>query len=489
MPRIGDVRHRRPTLWVPSLARLDGVLNPTSSWRARAIRIATAFGVWMASLAGFETPVLGHSRGIQASGCEGCHGSGLQATLVLSADRPSIELGDTVTLTATISRLGMKVGGMFVASPTLGTLGTTSGDGLTLSAGALTQSSPKAATSDSVNFAFTWRAPLEPGAVEFHIYALAANGDGTSTGDAPTEGVFPYTFGCTPQTFYFDADGDGYGATDFASTLGCADQPPPAGYAPSADDCDDGHDQVHPGAIERCNGKDDDCDGVIDDGANAEELFPDPDGDGFYGVTPGASVIGCLPLAGYANQPGDCAADDPTRYPGAEEICNLFDDDCDGRVDEYVRPRCGVGWCEREGPSCDAADCVPGTPRAERCNLLDDDCNGEVDDGDLCGAGQACLGGVCTALGAGSPVTAATGGAAAGAASATPGSAGAVAMGNGTGAVGISSSGAATGGSGGSSANSTGCAVANRGFDPTLFWMLSVGLVVFACRRTSSHRR
>jgi hypothetical protein len=365
-----------------------------------------------------------HSRGIQASGCQSCHGSDLMAGVAVSADRASIEPGELVTFTATVTRAGARVGGIYVAEPTAGTLSTQSGEGLTLSARALTHTSPKAASGDNVIFTFHWQAPSTPGATELRVYALAANGNGNSTGDAPAQGVFPYTFGCTPRTLYFDADGDGHGATDFAATLGCADQPPTVGYAPESDDCDDGHDQVFPGALERCNGRDDDCNGMIDDGAKPEELFPDPDGDGVYGGNPGASVIGCLPLAGYANQPGDCAPDDPARYPGATEVCNLFDDDCDGRVDEYVRPRCGVGLCEREGPSCDAADCIAGTPRAETCNQLDDDCNGEPDDGELCGSGQACLGGECATLGDGGTGTGGTGGASQVAASGAGGSRG-----------------------------------------------------------------
>ncbi len=313
-----------------------GAANPPVSVRAfRAyVRLALVTGAALALPARSGA----HSRGIQASGCQGCHGSDWMAAVAVSADRTSITPGDLVTFTATITRAVVQVGGIYVAEPTAGSLSTQSGEGLTLSAGALTHSSPKAASGDNVIFTFHWLAPSVPGRTELRVYALAANGNGNSTGDAPAQGVFPYTWGCTPMTFYFDADGDGHGATDFATTLGCADQPPPAGYAPNADDCDDGHDQVYPGAVERCNGRDDDCNGLIDDGANPEELFPDPDGDGFYGSNPGASVIGCLPLAGYANQPGDCAPDDPTRYPGATEVCNLFDDDCDGRVDEYVRP-------------------------------------------------------------------------------------------------------------------------------------------------------
>ncbi|MEZ4241780.1 MAG: putative metal-binding motif-containing protein [Myxococcota bacterium] len=64
---------------------------------------------------------------------------------------------------------------------------------------------------------------------------------------------------------FVDADGDGW---------------------PALGDCDDADPGVHPGAEERCNGKDDDCDELVDaqDAAvDAGWLHPDTDGDG-YGV-------------------------------------------------------------------------------------------------------------------------------------------------------------------------------------------------------------
>ena len=179
--------------------------------------------------------------------------------------------------------------------------------------------------------------------------------------------------------------------------LGCANQPP-TGYSARGDDCDDAHNWVHPDAPERCNGKDDNCNGQIDENTTPELLYPDPDGDGYYGANPGASVVGCLPLAGYADQPGDCAPTDGTKFPGAVEVCNYFDDNCDGRIDENVRPHCGLGRCEKESPTCDLKDCYPPAPIDEVCNGLDDNCDGTVDEGDLCPVGSSCLGIKCVVV-------------------------------------------------------------------------------------------
>jgi hypothetical protein len=319
------------------------------------------------------------------------------ATVTLTDDRTVIMPGDTVNFQATIASPSIVVGGIFVAPPDLGTLGAASDSGLTLSDGGLTHSSPKAATGGSVTFDFTWTAPSTPGATIIDAYGLAANGNGRNTGDVPGQGSIQFAWGCDPVTVYFDADGDGHGNPAIGDRIGCPNNPP-MNYAVLGDDCDDAHATVYPGAPERCNGKDDNCNGLIDEGTSPETLYADPDGDGYYAPGTMDTVVGCLPYPGYADQPGDCAPNDATRHPGAVEVCNSLDDNCDGFVDENVRPRCGVGRCERESASCDAAACVPGMPLTETCNGLDDDCNGVVDDGEPCAAGTQCLGLHCVAI-------------------------------------------------------------------------------------------
>jgi hypothetical protein len=73
-------------------------------------------------------------------------------------------------------------------------------------------------------------------------------------------------FGATgATTWYLDADGDGFGVAS-STTARCSR---PTGYAAVAGDCADGRSSAYPGAPETCNGLDDDCDGVADEGYGA----------------------------------------------------------------------------------------------------------------------------------------------------------------------------------------------------------------------------
>lgn len=138
---------------------------------------------------------------------------------------------------------------------------------------------------------------------------------------------------CTPSTFYVDGDGDGHG--DPAMTvLGCS---MPAGAVALGDDCNDAAMTVHPGATELCDGLDQDCDPRLDEGSGPIAAFyPDGDADG-HGVIGGASVMACAAPPGRAPLADDCNDAANTIYPGAAELCNGVDEDCDSGSDEGIQ--------------------------------------------------------------------------------------------------------------------------------------------------------
>ncbi|MBX7077796.1 MAG: hypothetical protein K1X88_01335 [Nannocystaceae bacterium] len=341
-------------------------------------------------------PAAAHSGGQPGPGCVGCHGGG-DVDIALVTAPSSIDPGETVTVTLTVSAPGSAVAGVFVEAD-VGELQTLGGEGLATVAAGLTHSAPKPMPGGVASFDFLWTAPAQPGAVRLSISALAANGNGSSSGDHGDDADIDLVFGCSAQQYFLDFDGDGYGRDD-APRLGCANTPPPS-HAAAGGDCDDTRDTVHPGADELCNQRDDDCDADVDEDAIPITLYPDGDGDGYYGAVEGSSTdtqVGCVGTPGYAGEPGDCEPNDPSMHPDAQEVCNLYDDNCDGRVDERVRPICGVGWCAREAWTCEPDDCEPGEPTPETCNLLDDDCDDELDEDVVCEGDAVCIAGECRA--------------------------------------------------------------------------------------------
>ena len=143
---------------------------------------------------------------------------------------------------------------------------------------------------------------------------------------------------------------------------------------------------------------------LFDDGGRYGFGQPDDDGDGSPACAdcddndplryPGAAEVcdgldndcdGSLPLDevdddadGFSTCAGDCDDAAASRFPGNPEICDNVDNDCDSTIDDFGTS-CGVGACAGAG-TCVAGidDCAPGSPQSEVCNGVDDDCNGVV---------------------------------------------------------------------------------------------------------------
>ena len=180
-----------------------------------------------------------------------------------------------------------------------------------------------------------------------------------------------------PATEPIDNDGDGYSAEE---------------------DCNDDNPWINPGAEEICDGWDNDCDQVADEGVTGT-FYLDADGDGFGRLD--VTVLGCDIPNGFVENPDDCDDNHPHSYPGAPEICDEMDNNCNGDIDEglaiaffvdsdgdgYGDPLSIIESCEQEeGMSTNSDDCddddIEIHPMAEEiCDERDNNCDGQTDEG------------------------------------------------------------------------------------------------------------
>ena len=276
------------------------------------------------------------------------------------------------------------------------------------------------------------RATVHPGEAE------SCDGHDNDCDGATDEGVL--------RSFVIDMDGDGFGsdAADAARMEACER---PAGYAELATDCNDEVAAVHPAAVEVCNdGVDDDCNGEADTGCSCSDgatrpcssdvgacragtqncvggtwqacdgvlptteecdgedddcdmsvdemlrgdCYIDVDGDGFGS---GAPVSVCLDGAGacpsgHAPTGDDCSEGAATTHPGADELCDGVDNDCDVTVDE------GFECVFESEESCTTSGCFGtigmGAMRScnamctwDRCRIDHEVCNYCDDNGEM----------------------------------------------------------------------------------------------------------
>ena len=191
----------------------------------------------------------------------------------------------------------------------------------------------------------------------------------------------PTDYNCDGSSGLTDADGDGFAACE---------------------ECDDGSRSVNPAATEICDDIDNDCDGEADVGAiDAETWYQDQDADS-YGDADFATES-CDAPEGYAALSGDCDDLEAAMNPGASEVCDELDNDCDGAIDDnasdagtwysdrdedgYGDPATAKTSCEQPASTvdndgdCDDGEALAWTGAAEVCDEVDNNCDGSVDEG------------------------------------------------------------------------------------------------------------
>lgn len=195
------------------------------------------------------------------------------------------------------------------------------------------------------------------------------------------------------STWYADADGDGYG--DEAEAIESCEGTD--GWIAVAGDCDDADPDVHPGAEEQCDGRDNSCEGSVDEGLSEITCYQDADLDG-YG-DPGSTLLACVCPDAYTDNGADCDDADPLAAPAFPEYCDGVDNDCDAEIDEdgptiwytdadgdgYGAPGSAISACTpgegwvRNGDDCDDADATVNPGAEERRNdEVDSDCDGDT---------------------------------------------------------------------------------------------------------------
>jgi hypothetical protein len=200
--------------------------------------------------------------------------------------------------------------------------------------------------------------------------------------------------------WYADTDGDGFGDRE-SGMLACEQ---PEGFVENLTDCDDTNDLRFPGNPEVCDGIDNDCNEVVDEGVTTT-YYADADAD-TYG-DPSTATAACELPDGYVLDNTDCDDTTDQSFPGNPETCDTLDNDCDGKVDEgvtttYFADVDNDGYGNVLAPDeacslptgystnaedCDDANAAVNPAATELCNGYDDDCDTEIDENSAADAG------------------------------------------------------------------------------------------------------
>lgn len=202
-------------------------------------------------------------------------------------------------------------------------------------------------------------------------------------------------------TWYTDADADKYG--DDATAVEACDAPDAT--VSLGGDCDDANVLISPASDEHCDDVDENCDGTADnDPVDGVTIYLDGDEDTYGAARKSANA--CEVVEGYVLDNTDCDDEVAEVNPGALEVCNTVDDDCDGTIDigaldastwyadvdidtfgdavnSVVQCDAPAGWV-LDNTDCNDADIAINPAATEVCDEanVDEDCDTLSDDAD-----------------------------------------------------------------------------------------------------------
>ncbi len=171
----------------------------------------------------------------------------------------------------------------------------------------------------------------------------------------------------------------------------------------SYEDCDDLDNTIYPSAPELCDDKDNNCNMEIDEDLPLFIYFKDEDGDGYGQSDEFIEICQTISPEGYSTLSDDCDDTNAAINPGATEICDNIDNNCDGSIDEnlplftYYVDEDNDGYgnsidfiqiCSASPPSgystldtdCNDLDASIHPASEEICDDIDNNCNGVIDE-------------------------------------------------------------------------------------------------------------